>query len=318
MSGCGGPPGITEPTVPAFGLTGDIEAPPQTDCHEGFCVGDTDPNPNSPGVWISNTVVPDICSGGSDNDGDGLATICENNLAAAFAPELVLSPTFNDPTTREPRWAARPLDEYASRVRISYLLSYHRDLGTSHSLCASLPGPPPWPIPWPYSSNPCDGHHGDSEIITLDVEYDYDTEHWLLIRAEYSAHEGFNVYETSGGHPKKLEYPGQVGGRPRAYVANGKHANYATSFECDAGGFWGFDNCMVGRFEVVVTGGNNNIGSDAVRLINCVSSSHPVFSQLGHQECYWTGTTFYGWLGPVQGHRTTAYRTRLIQAGFAQ
>jgi hypothetical protein len=50
----------------------------------------TDPAPTAPGIFLGDAVTPALCTGGSqsDTDLDGLADICERELAAAFAPEL--------------------------------------------------------------------------------------------------------------------------------------------------------------------------------------------------------------------------------------
>jgi len=316
VAACAESPALPEPPTLAASVADEQKEPIGTRCHEGFCTGDEDPFPDSAGVWISNTVTDDLCFGGGTNDidQDGLSDFCENNLAEAFAPQLVLAPALNDPATREPRWAARPLGN--NQVMIAYLLSYHNDGGSASYLCDLVPGPIPYFLP-PQVYYPCAAHPGDSEHINLIVEYRPATQHWLLVEAAYSAHTGYNTYKTPGTYPKKLQYPDRVGGRPRAYVATSKHANYASSLECNNGGTLGVDSCDPSRYEIVTTGANNNIGSDAVKFVDCIGSGHPVYGPLGHQECYWTGTTFHGWTGAIGFPAPTmGYRPRLIFAGF--
>jgi len=312
VTACSESPSLPVPETPTMvqGLVSDEDPPLGTRCHEGFCTGDEDPFPDSAGVWISNTVTDDLCFGGGTNDidQDGLSDFCENNLAEAFAPELVLASALNDPATREPRWAARPIGP--DRLMIIYLLSYHHDYGTVHAACYLAPVQILYP-------NACNAHPGDSETIVLFIEYRPNTQHWLLTGARYSAHHGYNSYDGQGSYPKRLEYPDRVGGRPRSYVAVGKHANYATAADCNAGGTLGIDSCSVDRFEVVQTGASRNLGSNHVRFANCVGSSHPVFGPLGHQECYWTGATFHGWTGAIGfPEPTSGYMERLSQWFF--
>jgi hypothetical protein len=286
------------------GLVSDEDPPLGTRCHEGFCTGDEDPFPDSAGVWISNTVTADQCfeGGHTDADQDGLSDFCENNLAEAFAPELVLASALNDPATREPRWAARPLGN--NQVMIVYLLAYHMDYGSVHLGCPIAPG--------------CQGHPGDSEAIGLVVEYQPSTEHWLLVGAKYSNHTSYKYFETPGSYPKQLQYPGQKGGRPRAYVATGKHANYSSAASCYEGNPpYYTDHCSIDRFEIVVTGASRNVGSHAVQFQDCVTSTHPVYAPLGHPECFWSGTTFHGWTGAVGfPDPTSGYQQRMVSFGF--
>ena len=108
-------------------------------CHVG-CV-ETDPFPDSAGVFLGSGVTGDLCVGGgqSDHDGDELSTFCENNLAAAFAPELYH--WAYDEVGRESYWAARPILPWSGdTVEIAYLLGYYRDAGSSSDLC-DLPPP---------------------------------------------------------------------------------------------------------------------------------------------------------------------------------
>ena len=136
---------------------------------------DTDPNPDSAGVFIGATNT-DLCTEGTDIDLDGLIDFCEKNLIQAFAPELNYSSA--DETGREPKWAAQWMDD--STVRLMYLLSYYRDAGSSAFVCSL---PPPFPV------ESCFGHNGDSEHLALDV-----TELHPVSRTPY-----LGVFQQAGG-----------------------------------------------------------------------------------------------------------------------
>jgi hypothetical protein len=73
------------------------------------CV-ETDPDPESAGVFLGSGVTDEVCFAGgqTDTDLDGLSTFCEKILAGAFAPELWYAS--NDDVGGEPHWVARPLN----------------------------------------------------------------------------------------------------------------------------------------------------------------------------------------------------------------
>lgn len=281
-------------------------------CHVG-CV-ETDPFPDSAGVFLGSGVTGDLCfadGGQTDHDGDGLSTFCENNLAAAFAPELYH--WAYDEVGREPYWAARPVPASSGdTVKIAYLIGYYRDAGSSAYLC-QLP-PPLW-------HPSCEGHNGDSEMILLRVYYNYDTQHWVLSQARYSQHESYGVYDRgSAAYPTTLTYPAHAGAFPRAYVSQGQHANYSSASECNAGGAFNTDTCgQVDTPARLVVGAAYNVGSSAVRLIDCVASRNPayVYYGSGRQECYWTTRRFRGWIPTtVGGLDSSPYSERLAAEGF--
>ncbi len=203
-------------------------------------------------------------------------------------------------------WAAQFVPWSSDMIRVLYLHSYHLDEGSVNALCT-------YSI---FKPSACQGHFGDSEAIALDIRWDFDSEHWVLHKAWYSQHNGYGIYpaSTSDGYPSSLEYPTKLGGRPRSYSSIGKHANYATSIECGAGGRFGVDSCCSDRFEVLEAFGNANIGSNTVRLLNCVQSTHPVYSQAGATECYWTGSAFGGWTGALPS--SDPYSARLGYFAF--
>jgi hypothetical protein len=111
-------------------------------------------------------------------------------------------------------------------------------------------------------------------------------------------------------------YPGRKGGYPRSYVAYNKHANYGSEAACDSGGAFGFDNCLIDSYARVEAGAQLDIGSRAVHTPqqDCMPSSHPVYSQTGEIECYWTGSRFGGWIGAQPD--APGYSGRLSYWGF--
>jgi hypothetical protein len=215
-----------------------------------------------------------------------------------------------DEVGREPYWAAAPSD--SGRVKVAYLLGYYRDAGSDAYIC-NLP-PPLW-----HSS--CEGHNGDSETIILEVYYSVDTSHWILWKAKYSQHTGYGVYSKGlSAYPTKLHFPTHPGAHPRAYVAEGKHANYRSAAECNSGGAFGTDTCgQVNTAARVVVSSAWNVGSSSVPLLDCVVSRDPgyIYYGSGRQECFWANQNFRGWIPTsIGGASSTPYRTRLNDGGF--
>lgn len=299
-----------EPLGPDFGRGNNITPLCQLGCIE------PDPDVDQPGYFLGSGMSATACMSTSqtDTDRDGLSDFCEKNLAAAFAPQLYYYSA--DEVGREPHWVAKPLS--ASLVRIGYLLSYYRDAGNNSFGC-SLPGAP----------SSCNGHNGDSEGIYLDVIYSSSTGHWMLRTAHYSAHESIRPYDavkctfiSSDVGCVLLEYPNKYRGYPRAYVSQGKHANYANRYECDNGGFGGADICdRLNTAARVVSGAILNLGSRAVHTPaqDCMESSNPSFTYYGSgkTECYWTTRNFRGWIPfTIGGDSSSPYSTQLSTMGF--
>lgn len=271
---------------------------------------ETDPSPSSPGVFLTSAVTPDMCfdGGSTDSDRDGLAQRCENDLAAAFAPELYYY--FYDEVGREPRWAARP--GLSNKVRLIYLLSYYRDAGSSAYVCGL-----------PFAPSSCNGHNGDSEAIVLEVYYNPTTKHWILDNAQYSQHGNWQPFSRgTGTHPKALVYPGGAGDYPRVYVSEGKHANYASVTSCNNGGTLDVDTCTrVNTAARVPVGAIRNVGSRQAQLINCVYTQNPSHPYGGYgsnrYECYWSYQRFRGWVpNSVGGADSDAYTDILAEWNF--
>jgi hypothetical protein len=254
-----------------------------------------DPAPTAPGIFLGDPVTPAACTDGrqTDSDRDALADACERALAAAFAPELAYSST--DVTTREPRWAARPL---AGKVRVAYLLSFHFDLGAYGC---------------PFGLVLCGGHYGDSEIIVLDIYYQSSSRHWILDQAIYSAHGFYNVYPRLLTAYPSMNFPDRKGGYPRAFVALRKHALYRSDTECDDGEL-GLDECRSDTRQRLASGPALNIGSRGTHTAaqDCVRST--VLSSSTAVECYWTTRAFGGWQGKTP--KAGAYGSVLGSFGF--
>lgn len=277
-------------------------------CQVG-CV-ETDPFPTAPGVFLGSGVTPDVCVAGgqSDADQDGLGDFCEKNLAFAFAPELYYWSFDN--VRREPYWVARPLVE-SEQVLIGYLLSYYRDEGSSAWACG----------PGQIVAPSCNGHNGDSEAIFLTVYYNWSTQHWVLDHANYSQHGDYPTYAKGPkGYPQMLYYPDHAGSYPRAYVSQGKHANYASQRECNNGGTLDTDTCTeVNTAARVEFSTFWNLGSRTSPRLDCVASRNPDYEYYGsgREECYWTYRNFRGWIPEtVGGAEASAYSGFLQAFGF--
>lgn len=277
-------------------------------CQLGCLDEDPNPEPNSIGIYLGSGVTEDLCFGGgqTDNDADGLSTFCERALAQAFAPQLYYA--HNDNVGREPRWAAMPIN--GTQVRIAYLLAYYVDNGPLLS-CGILHEP----VTLIWGDDACDGHWGDSEAITLDVQFDPALEHWVLQRAQLSTHHEYRIFSARHGYPS-LYYPEHPGGYPRIWIAFSKHANYESDSACDSGGTLNSDECLSDTFARVEAGGNLDIGSRASHTSSqdCVGSANPVYAGNGVTECFWTDRRFTGWSGasPNAG----SYVDRLANLGF--
>lgn len=290
------------------------------------CINDMsgDPDSTAPGVYLAeqdpNTPLdPQMCfvpAGSSgDMDYDGLSDHCEDRLAFNFRPELrVVS---NDDTGREPYWAARPAGD---GVRIAYLISYYVDIGPDSGPCSTY-SKTQYFLHFGFEKKDyCNGHFGDSEFIVVDVTYNYSTSHWALEKAFYSAHWNTGADASKWRADEALQFPDHYGWFPRSWVAYGKHANYPTETDCNAGAF-GQDDCPIGstdeRLEHVPW---RNLGSSAFPLVgdsySCVESQER-FAGNGRVECYWkSGIYFEGWQEAENGYEAGPYIDALQFAGF--
>jgi len=262
---------------------------------------------------------PQNPNGINDADEDGLSDFCENQLAYAFRPELRYSTVYDD-TRGEPYWAARP--DSAGHVVIGYLFSYYRDLGSLQYGCS----PPGNDL-----KKDLGCHNGDSESVWLTVYFNSSTSHWLLHRTAYSAHDDWNDTSATspGTYPLHVEYPGRLGGYPRVWIAEQKHANYFTQSDCTGAHKEPLPPLVVLTWDVCTDDVDSarfafsdawNIGSEVHPLINGVTSRDPSYEYYGggRVECYWTDKPFRGWVpDTVGGGDAASYLSKLILWGFA-
>jgi len=230
-----------------------------------------------------------------DNDHDGIGDQCEWALAKRFAPILVTDSSFGDEVGRDPYWAVRR-GSTDTTIIIAYFPAYYFDNGCYYGLVCAYDG----------------GHIGDSEAIGVEIQWHGASEHWVVVVAELSQHNGYagfggTVYATG------LEYPTELGGPFRVHVSWGKHANFETRSACNADGIYGEDYCgnALTSGDTLYVGIERNLGSASYQLHNCVISSIPYDD---FQECFWTGEYFLGWnSGPGS---TDPYSNRLEHFGF--
>lgn len=276
------------------------------------CV-DPDPFPEAPGIFVGNLLSDENCigAGWSDYDLDGLADLCEEQLAWAFRPEL--SYFSEDYVDREPRWVAKPIG--SDSVRIGYLFSYYRDMGDD-----VFGG----------------SHWGDSERLWVDLWYNPSTKHWITGQLYAPAHDRMSVATgTPGWYPKRylsawspplnpsyfnVVYPGSRGGQVRVFVGEGKHSSYLSHEECNyGGGILHSDNCT--HHDTVVRDGAGpiqNLGSRWHPFIKCVVTQNPYhpFYGAGGVECYWTAPKFMGWYPYANDPGSDGYGGHLEAFGF--
>ncbi len=275
-----------------------------------FC-DDVDPAPSAPGIFIGHALTPSFCFNGpfNDIDQDGLNDYCETMISYFFRPELKYWSV--DDTRGEPYWVAR--SDSSGHVFVGYLISYYRDGGSSAWGChvPILIFAPPDPS--------CGGHNGDSESIWLLIAYNASTEHWILNSAYYSAHTSWNysTYNAASGYAA-LEYPGQLGGYPRAWVSEGKHANYFSNADCND---QIVGTCSNANTSTRLEWSNSfNIGSQTHPLINEVPSRNSSYEYYGsgRTECYWNERHFRGWTPEyVNGAESSSYLSKLSFWGFS-
>lgn len=234
-----------------------------------------DPDPWQPGhptsyFTLPDSVQPGSCSG-TDADGDGLTETCEYLIAHTVRPRLHFSAGERH-SDRESYWAATPIESGRTssaidRISVLYFMGYHDDAE----------------------------HRGDTEFVIVDIEADgggtwhvyriFTSAHWrsaFLVSVDYSEENGganFNYYDD---------------GRPFIYVAEGKHANYRTDWDCDGGSVLGWDTCDEPyRDEDVEILEERNIGDMQQPLINCVSIPSSLY--LGTECFFEPGDKFLGW-----------------------
>ncbi len=252
-----------------------------------------DPCPTCNGIFLTRSAASwYYCTAGRvlDADVDGVDDSCEFDVAQAFAPQLYISPNDGDPR-RQTYWVARLFPGLGQSLEIMYLLGYYNDTGTL-------------------------GHEGDSEWISLVVNWDAEAERWMFVSMTLSAHWGTGNNQTGTYYAYEVWYPAQNGtplnwGQSRKYplvwASKGKHANYRDQGECNwwQSGDTCSDNVPADRVEVIR---ERNLGATTHRLVDCTYSS--VYAGV---ECFWTGSVFRGW--QLQGG-DTPYKDILSAYGW--
>lgn len=227
--------------APATTTSKMIVDPCLTDPYADGCTVPAPTPPPPQGIDIGYTW--DSCktaTSASDLDKDGLVDDCERRLAAAFAPELVMS-------TAECNWDGQlnrmggeylyavqyVVDNNGPRYRIAYMPGWYRDCGDP--LLSAL------------------DHTGDSEYIIVDVGFrsleSWRPYTWQTLQVFLSAHCGTSAgvdcqwwdagyWERDGRWVNGIQY-----GAPVVWVAYGKHANYYSRGKCNYGSLYGMDDC---------------------------------------------------------------------------
>jgi hypothetical protein len=249
----------------------------------------------------------------SDGDSDGVLDSCENELAIAFKPQVVLMA--NDcELRRAPAFAVRQKvsPDWGGVIEIFYAISWMYDCG-------------------PY------GHRGDSEWIIEEVGPSNLAGHpWALKYATLSAHWDDGFWDNTAGYAAHdlEDAQGSPGfGAPRVWVSKNKHANYRTAAAC-GGQLLGYQDSCAWPFgcTIFMTCTNptyftldfsaaQNLGSYVVPFFGAATTprSDPItFS--GRTEYYWVpagvGGEFCGWLAPNGIGCAGAYQKSLRAYGF--
>jgi hypothetical protein len=283
---------------------------------------DTDPNPGSPGIFVYYWDGYS-CYGGWDPDQDGLHNGCENALAEAFTPSLVVFPGdcgWDNSLSREGgeyMFAAQPV---AGVVRLVFMPAYYRDCGSSGTPINS----------WFTGAG---AHTGDSEFMMIDVTFDPSTYHWVADSVFLSAHcDEHDVFgnrldtECHWFDPSVFAWrDGHALGAPVIWVAQMKHANYNSQGACDSNNtILHLDDCD-----------HNTVGyifPVAYEQQNAGSANYPLPESCPHaftaspmtspsaRECFWNPLPegrFNGWQSGVVGGGSQGYGNHLrIHAAF--
>jgi hypothetical protein len=300
---------------------------------------DVDPYAAQPGYRLASMVTPTLCfatstaglngAGGgiNDLDLDGVDDNCERSLAEAFRPHFVFSP-YDCNIGGGPHWAAKYYPVKTGvvskpTVRIVYMAAFYQDCGVPNLGST-------FTCNFGFASEPCSGHYGDSEFVTVDVRYQPGYRHWYVAGAFLSAHyralggESSRevvtcVYETctpvmyrrtmqvtSGflfysrvQESRRVRWVNKIGGRPVFFAANGKHGSYPDYNTCNVGGAFGHDSCegssLTSTGTTLFFSGNRNVGSWHRPFINRVTLPGDYFHT--GTEWFWDSTKkFFGWM----------------------
>ena len=157
------------------------------------------------------------------------------------------------------------------------------------------------------------GHHGDSELVMIEVVYDSTSRHWKFRQMWISAHYRSGPTDRSRWITSP-EFPDRSLGHPRVYVSSGKHANYASRSKCNdqTGWAWG-DSCNPGGAILRwATSDLQNTGSRHTDILGCVRGGP--FPQSDRTECFFTDKPFNGWHSGTGG--VTPYWSLLVSDKF--
>ncbi len=299
---------------------------------------ESDPDVTYQGYYLP-TYSPATCfsstgTGINDLDRDGMDERCEEKLAEMFRPVMSLAPPNQDcDMGMEPYWAAKYFPDHSNTVRVFYAMAYYQDCGTNGSLGNTLfkmygnlvslagLGPNPYEI-IVGSTDGTEGHTGDSEWITVDINYNALKKHWYATSLVTSAHWGGNADGTVRTPASGIEWGQNQGGYPNVWVMRGKHANYPSRSKCNASRAPGVhDDCdpNIPKVSRVYFHYIRNLGSLHQNLINyrsCVQSLNRPTLNTG-TECFWRMTTrtdsaaFFGWNTQPLGAPPMAYGNAL-------
>jgi hypothetical protein len=293
----------------------------------GACVPPPPAGPGAGALGLALSWSAESCrSAVRDRDGDGLDDDCELALAAAFAPELVVDP-------RDCLWdshfgrlgggylfAVDLARDDRRALGIAYLPAYYRDCGWAGPVCMTRgPG--------------CAAHDGDSELVVVEARYDPTARRWVTEGVFLSAHcfgrsDGRCKWYRGADLRRFVWVNDQARGAPRVWVARGKHGNYPSSAECDAG-HWYYDSCDGNstRYRFPVVSATQNIGSRrrplpepyAALPAGCIAGSRlPLPGRgfdAGTAECFWdSAAPFRGWQRTRVGTAPTPYARVLEHA----
>jgi hypothetical protein len=269
-----------------------------------------DLRPGDPGIFVYNTS-PQICWWGSnpdvaanDADHDWVHDSCEGRLASAFAPRIMTSATEPCPTW-EPVWATKG---YAGgvRMRIAYMLAYWKDCGQKVYGVFTIPA-----------------HDGDSEMVTVQIIFDANSNHWMTESVWTSAHYLEDNFDNSEWK-SWWEYQfvdNHSRGRPIVWASRSKHANYWHEAWCNFEESEGAEceNNTWARDVPVLLG--RNAGSRDVDLMGCVVSMDPGRAGNGRCENFHHAAPspqrFNGWDPELAGEGgASAYRSILMGVPF--
>jgi hypothetical protein len=249
------------------------------------------------------------CPEGPDLDRDGLSDMCELQLAAEFAPILVVSVAacnWNPVSGRLDGAYLFGVHPRGGGIRVTYLPAYLVDCGWKGPKCL---------LRW---RGGCDPHRADSEFISVDLAYDSAGATWAPRRVFLSAHCFGNSSSDCRWH--EAEDFVWLGTHSFVWVAEGKNANYTSAGACDSG-HWHFDTCDRNdrSYYFPVESLAQDIGSPThpfphhVTDPSCVSSTEvPLLPELPGSECIWSDEAFRGWSGAGE-KGVTPYRRYFVE-----